>query len=305
MTKSTGSRRNDAVIDSLSRVAAAPIDAVEPRLPDLETRLRLAIAADTDRDVSVLLSVAPDDRRRVTRARRFVALASAACVVALISVAVLARTSPSDDVVLAAVSSVSVVLPDGEVVDGAEGLAVPEGALLDVDGFVVIDGRRFGPGLYRVAGDGGVVEVVGAEVTETSVLGNGGAPADPVVGDGDVTPGADDGVVTARTTTTTTTGPAPSTTVSRPPNESRPRPTVRPATTLPDQVPSTAPPATRPPPTVTRTTEITTEPLRPAPTSPAASPASSTTSTSPTTSTTTTIVRRSDTPVDRSGGRSD
>lgn len=298
MTKSAGPRSNDAVLDSLHRIAGEPVAAIESRLPGLEARLRSAIAADDDRAAPMLLWVADDDRRQVTRTRRLVLLASAACVVALISVAVLARTSPNDNVVLASADSVSVVLPDGGVVAGADGLIVPEGALLDVEGFVVIDGRRFGPGLYRITGDGRVVEV-GTDA---------GSPG-PVGEDGGVIPGENDDAVTVRTTTTTE--PGPSTTISGAPNESRPRPTVRPATTLPDDVPATAPPATRPPSTVTRTTvtrttvtrrtEVTTEPLRPAATSPAPDPAETTTSTS----TSTTIAQRGAVPVDRSGGRSD
>lgn len=240
MTTSSDPQRNESVLGSLQRLAAAPVEAFEPRRPELERRLRAAIDDDTGRGTSVLLAFADIGRHRGDRARRWVALAGAACIIALVAVAALTRTSPTDEVVIASGDLVSVVLPSGAIIDGVDGLVVPEGALIDVDGFAVIDGRRFGPGIYRVTSNGDVVEVTAVPVPAVGVI-----PVDP-----DETVRNNSRPTTVPTTRAES---VPRTTVRQAGQVTTPRSTsststVRPTTTERNQVPpATRPPATRPP----------------------------------------------------------
>ncbi|WP_395155570.1 hypothetical protein [Ilumatobacter sp.] len=134
-------------LEALGRVAIEP---VEPRLDDLEAQLLAAIGDDGEHRL-MLISESPTRRGH----RLFLVAAAAVCVLA-ISGALLLPKDNDHSIVIAAANDVSIILPDGAAVVGAAGLVLPDGAIIDVDGFVDVDGRRFGPGRYGVD-DGEVV----------------------------------------------------------------------------------------------------------------------------------------------------
>ncbi len=98
-------------------------------------------------------------------------------VIALGALTVSLLAADDDVLAIAAADRVVVELPDGEAVAGEAGTELPDGARLEVIGFVEIDGRRFGPGSYRIV-DG---EVVRAE----SELPEPAATSDVAGGSGD------------------------------------------------------------------------------------------------------------------------
>jgi len=59
-------------------------------------------------------------------------------------------TGTDDALAIDAADRVVVELPDGASRVGTAGTVLPDGTRLEVIGFVEVDGRRFGPGVYRV-----------------------------------------------------------------------------------------------------------------------------------------------------------
>ncbi len=252
---------------ALEVAAQVPTESIDMRLDELEARLMSAIDDDSDRRGAVIMPI--EAARRTRRSRRVLgAVASAACILGIVVVSLAWFGDADSDVVISSADGVSVVLPDGSVVAGAEGLELPDGSLLDVDGSLVVDGQAFGPGDYIVGPDGivsapntpgpGLVDstTTTAPTTTTAVSAGDGAPVSTAVPENTVDEPSDPAV--------TTRPPAPSSTrppVTRPPATSPP-PTRPPASTVPTR-PTTA--VSRPTTTLSRpttTTIATTVPAR-------------------------------------------
>ncbi|MFK8023012.1 MAG: hypothetical protein AB8G26_03520 [Ilumatobacter sp.] len=239
----------------------APIEPVAPRMGALEERLLAAIDDEDDSITPFALTGAVVGRATPRNRRR--GLAAAAAVVLVVTVGAL-LVSPTDDrLVIAAAERVEVVLPDGTTVDGVVGVELPDGSLVDVDGSLTVDGRRFAPGDYRVvdgelvrlptsapAGqDGRGVVATDATIPDTSeAVGDRTVPTASRPDDDDVEP---DGDVLVRTTVVDV-EPAPS--------DAGPTRTTSPT--------SSVEPARPPSPVATTSPERTTEPERTTTTSP-------------------------------------
>lgn len=265
----TDDRHTDPVA-ALGRLAAVPVDADDRRLDALGERIADAIAED---DGAMVVPFVPGRRRRVVAAGL-----AAACVVLVIAVAATLLRPSDDSIVIAFADDVTITLDDGSTIDGASGVALPEGAMLDVAGSVVIDGDRFGPGEYLV--DDGELVPVGEPAPATVPTGDVGdgsdevpatdvpSPTSTTLADRDevapVVPEPDDGDVTATTdqgATSATRPPvtdAPTTTLERPSDETRPVDRTTVPTT--ETRPTTTTPVTRP---STTTAPSTTEATRP------------------------------------------
>lgn len=255
-------------IAALGRLAAAPVETNEDRMSALGDRIRASI--DDDRDGAVVVPLVPRPRRRAMATGLV-----AACVLLAVVVAAALLRPTDESVVIAFADGVTVTLDDGSTVDGTSGLELPDGATLDVDGSVVIDGERFGPGTYRV--EDGELEPTGeptpvtppdgdsddapATVTRPSttsstvVDSDQVAPVVPEPGDGDVTATTDQGATSATRPPVTD---APTTTVQRAPDDTRPVDRTSVPTT--ETRPTTTTPVTRP---STTTAPSTTEATRP------------------------------------------
>lgn len=268
---------NPATLDAtLRELGSAPVGAAD--LDALEARLFDAIGASPP---------APAGRRK---AAPVLIGAVAACLLALVVLAVGWFAAADDQYVLAAAVDVEVVLPDGEVVEGAAGLVLPVGSVVNVRGSMEIAGVVYGPGDYVITADGPVA---------TAGAADGGIGPDPRVDAGDgggapvtsttapVRPGVvDDGggpTTTSRPPAGGAVPPATDRPVGVDLGDSRPTTTTRPArptTTVPRDPPPTTtttdpPQATTAPPR--DTTATTTAPT----TAPRNSPPRDTTTTGP------------------------
>ena len=255
---------------ALDSAGSAPITRVEPRLPDLEAKLVASIGGGGEVR-GVVLSFAAADRRRTARSRAWFAAVAAASIIAVVASVAALRPAADDSLDISAAESVSVILPDGTTVDGAPGRVLPEGARLDVDGSMTVDGRSYGPGDYLVDDDGRIVRIDTASATTTVTTSTAGTES--------INPTAID--------------PAPSSTV--------PAPTI-PPTRPPTRPPVVEPPPSRPP----RTTEpapATTLPVRPEPEPVSSPPTPVRTTTTTTVSRTTTTVGERDAAASDGRGR--
>ena len=251
------SRRTVGLDELRTALAAAgyePIESVDARLEALEAGLMRSIDDDGDFR-AVVVPIGHAYRRRVSK-RLVGAVAGVACIVAVVVFAAGWFRSADPDVVISSADGVSVVLPDGSIVEGVQGLELPDGAQLEVEGSLVVGDERFGPGDYIVGPDGVITvpSAGGTAVAETTTT-----------------------TTTTTSTTTVATGPV-AVDITPEPGGARPAGTavpdgdapVRPTTSRPadppptrpppTRLPATLPPATRPPPTQP---PVTTVPARP------------------------------------------
>lgn len=142
----------DPVVVALGAAAATPVAVGADRLTSIEERIRTSMRDDLQGDASRTV-VVPSMWRRSRRS-----LLAAAAIVLLVTFGVVAVLLADDDsaLAIAAADRVVVEFPGGESVPGAVGTELPDGTRLEVVGFVEVDGRRFGPGSYRIV-DGAVV----------------------------------------------------------------------------------------------------------------------------------------------------
>ena len=153
----------DPVEMALAAAATAPVTIDPERLAALEARVIGALVGRDGRGAVVALGSAslgsvrrPSRGRSCCRRLRWCSSSrSARSTLVLLA-------GDDDALAIAAADRVVVELPDGESVAGEAGTELPDGSRLEVIGFVEIDGRRFGPGSYRIV-DG---EVVGSELTQ-------------------------------------------------------------------------------------------------------------------------------------------
>jgi hypothetical protein len=250
----------ETINQQLEALGRVPIEPIEPRLDDLEAQLLAAIGDDGEHRLM------PISGSPTTRGHRLLLVAAAVvCVLAIAGVLLVPKGS-DNSIVIAAANDVSIVLPDGSAVVGSAGLELPDGTTIDVDGFVEVEGRRFGPGKYKV-GDGELVVLWITRDTSTTVQSVVPAPS--------VSPGS--------------TAPPLSTGVSATVRASDDN-SVQTATT---EVVRTAPPATRPAstrPTRASSTPIRQEPVRTVSTVPATTLRLRPTTTFPARTTTTSVV---------------
>lgn len=249
----------DEVAAALSRVADEQVDVSGDRLDALERRIMGKIEEDR-RPLGAPAGAPVIDQAFAGQRRwpqRMVAVAAALLTFAL---AFGVLSSNDDGLVIAAADDVVVLLPGGERVQGESGTELPDGSNVEVIGFVDVDGRRYGPGRYRVL-DGQLIAEADASTTPIGPRPDGGIddPAEVLVGDSppltsSVPTTSDVGVddVSVHTTPRDTVAPPVRTTV---PGAATPRPTppARPVTTVQPVVPTTTTPA-RPTTTVPETT---------------------------------------------------
>lgn len=234
------------LVDALDDLGSEPIEVDEARLEAVQTRVieRLADHEDTASRRTV---VAMSGRRRP-----FGALMLGAVAASLIAIVALVGFFAADDtsLVIAAADGVDVTLPGGETIPGSVGLELPEGAEVEVAGFIEISGVRYGVGSYVVTND---ELLLVDDVEPAEVFGQ--REPDPSTGD-DGMP-----VVAATSTTTLPDGAAnrPGTTM----------PADRPSTSLAPAAPrptSVTPSTVRAEPSDSRPAPVTTRAPQPSPT---------------------------------------
>jgi hypothetical protein len=261
----------DALRTPVAEISDARLDAIEAR-------------------IGAMREVEPSASAR-SRAR-VALLATAAALIAVVTVAFGMLGDDRDRLVIAAADGVEVVLPTGAAVEGRAGLELPDGTVLTVTGFVDVEGTRFGPGTYVV--DASQLERL-ADAADDRIEDADDRIEDVTERDLDQDLDVDrpatsvsSGPVDTTAPATAAPGrvdPAPPTSVVRPTAEGdEPVPTtvgpgravdaspatVRPAastTSAPGPAPTTNPPA----PTTNPTRPTTTSPSRPATTAPATS----------------------------------
>ena len=269
----------DPVEAALAAAAADPVHIGAERLSTLEARVMDAVIDGAPPVTSA---------RRRNRGVSLLSAAAVVLVVALGALTIVLLAGDDDALAIAAADRVVVELPDGESVAGEAGTELPDGARLEVIGFVEIDGRRFGPGSYRIV-DGEVVRS--------------GPEQDEPAGTADRSDGSGDDA-SVRTTVagderSDDESDAPGPDDGRngnggerddgPVEDLAPRPADPPGTTAPARSPE----VTRPPAPTTAPVRRTTEPVRPATTVDSGRPATSTTTTTTTTTTTSTTTSTS------------
>jgi len=255
--------------DELRRLGSSPVPVLDPsRAQRLERRV---MDAAHPRELE-LVEAGSIDERRASRRRVAIAVLAAACLLAIVVVGSLGRGGSSDQILLTS-GDVEVELPDGSLVDGSNGMRIPDGAILRLgrDGEAEVDGVTVsGAGDYLVTRDGLTLLTTSNPPASTSSTTTGpddastaaGAPAAAAPGSNEPAPA----ITVARPTTTervpattvvrpTTTERDSATTVHPPPTTSQrvappppasspePRPTDPPSPTT-STVPTTTPPTT-------------------------------------------------------------
>lgn len=137
------------LVDALDELGGEPLEIDQLRLDALETRVieHLASKRGPVRSGAV---VAMSRRRRPIGA--LVLGAVAASLIAMVALAGFFAAGDTS-VVIAAADGVEVTLPGGEVIAGSVGLELPEGAEIEVTGFIEISGVRYGVGSYVLVED--------------------------------------------------------------------------------------------------------------------------------------------------------
>lgn len=270
----------DALRTPVAEISDARLDAIEAR-------------------IGAMREVEPSASAR-SRAR-IALLATAAALIAVVTVAFGMLGDDRDRLVIAAADGVEVVLPTGAAVEGRAGLELPDGTVLTVTGFVDVEGTRFGPGTYvvdasqleRLADDSSAGQPATSPRSGSSDSDTSGVPSTDAADDRieDVTEhDLDQELDVDRPATTVSTGPvdtaAPTTAAPGRVDPAPPTSVVRPTVEGDDSAPTTvgpgravdAPPATvRPgapttsapgPAPTTNPPVPTTNPTRPATTSP-------------------------------------
>lgn len=231
------------LVDALDELGGEPLEIDQLRLDALETRVieHLASKRGPVRSGAV---VAMSRRRRPIGA--LVLGAVAASLIAMVALAGFFAAGDTS-VVIAAADGVEVTLPGGEVIAGSVGLELPEGAEIEVTGFIEISGVRYGVGSYVLVNE----ELRLVDQLEQLEVNGQGEPAGPT----------DDGDTPVAPESSTTTQPVDSTE----PPAVRPGTTATPdrsSTTVIEESPRSTvgtPTTVRPEPEDTRPTPVTTQ----------------------------------------------
>ena len=293
----------DPVEVALDAAAAAPVTIGPERLSALEARVMGAVADRDERGAVAALGSVPV--RSISGRKRGFSLLSAAAVVIVVAVGALSvalLAGDDDALAIAAADRVVVELPDGEAVAGEAGTELPDGARLEVIGFVEIDGRRFGPGSYRIvdgevvrsgpgpddpAADSGTSD--GSDASDRPDAADEGSESDEVDDDGSVRTtvagGARSDDESDNPASDDSRGGTVDDSEDRPVADVEPRPTEPPRTTVPARPPDVA----RPPAPTTAPVRQAPVPTRPTTTVPSRRPTAPTTTTSTTTPARTTV----------------
>ncbi|MFK7919186.1 MAG: hypothetical protein AB8G14_14010 [Ilumatobacter sp.] len=196
----------DDVATALAALGSEPVVISEERLAALEARV-LGDRTERRPNVAVVVPAVVLEAGRRRRPRRAIQMVSVAATLFVCVLAFGLLAADDDGLVIADAAGVTVALPGGDEVQGRAGTALPEGADLEVAEFVVVDGRRFGPGRYRVADGELVAETGNASTVTSSVPGTNGnvetvpaSTAPSATTSATTTSEPDEAIVPARTT---------------------------------------------------------------------------------------------------------